>query len=118
VSVGVIQEPNIISQSFSGCVPFSLTLNEDNILDSLDYTWTVIGKTSMQSKQASPTFTFTEPDVYLIELVVKNSHGCADTATVSIDAGRTVFAGFDIVNENEIYINDLVQFINTTRGAS
>ena len=119
VSVGVLQTPQIDIEDFTGCVPFTLTLNERNTTGNVEYTWHVLGKSPQLSNLPSPTFLFDDPDVYLIELIVKNEHGCVDTAYVSVNAAEQVFADFTFTSQDSvILVDDPVTFINQSVGAN
>ena len=118
VSVGTMQSPLISAEDYTGCVPFSLSLSEQNGVDSVDYLWTVIGLAGLQSSEASPTFMFYNTGLYHVRLIVKNKYGCADTAFYKVDATRFVIADFLIVSADSLFPGSEVLFVNQSTGAS
>ncbi len=118
VSVGLIEPPSIAAEDFIGCVPFSIRLSEQNGVDSVDYSWTVLGLAGMQSTEASPTFSFYKTGMYQVRLIVKNGYGCADTAFFKVDATRFVVADFMIMSADSLFPGTEVLFLNQSIGAS
>jgi gliding motility-associated-like protein len=117
VNVGVLHSPEILSQSFAGCIPFSLTFRESAGIDSLDYTWRVLGSSMPMSKSPNPTYEFTVPNIYVVELIVKNTFGCADTARVNVNAQGKPVADFEVRDGENIYLEQTAYFENQSRGA-
>lgn len=63
------------ADSTVGCHPFEVTFTDTSI-DGNTYQWLT---DSMTSTQQNPTFTYTTPGVYDVQLIVTDIHGCRDT---------------------------------------
>lgn len=72
-------EANFTAAPVTGCHPLTVQMTDASI-DYNTFLWNTGG---MSSSQRHPTFTFTQPGIYDVELIVTDLLGCSDTMIVS-----------------------------------
>ncbi len=82
---------------------------------SLNYSWTIDGKTV---SSFSPTYTFTTPGTYTVKLVVTSLTGCSDSATQTVTVYPQSNLEFSVNNNSQCLIGNSFIFSNTSSISS
>jgi gliding motility-associated-like protein len=119
VAVQVYDLPNV---NFSapvtdGCSPVTINLQDNSNIASgtiVNYTWNVesMGTTNVQN----PSFTFTTPGAYDVQLTATSNNGCTSTLSIIdyINVYSIPVAGFYATPQPADLSNALVTFTNTS----
>lgn len=73
---------NFTSTNLSGCVPFSTTFKDTNLIrDNVKYLWDFGDPTSSLNidTNRNPTHIYTTPGIYTIKLIITSKEGCSET---------------------------------------
>ncbi|GAA4441135.1 hypothetical protein GCM10023188_39290 [Pontibacter saemangeumensis] len=82
----------VAADKVAGAVPFKVQFCSEGTMDydkgdELTYAWSFDGST-VQSQEATPTFTFNKPGIYQVSLTVTDKEGYSDEAKLEIRAGN------------------------------
>lgn len=65
----------------------------------------------------NPTYTYSSPESYTVNLIVQSNNGCIDTSTVTVTPGAPVTAAY-IPNGGSYNINQSIAFTNQSTGGT
>jgi gliding motility-associated-like protein len=114
INVGNSPVTQISSDVNSGCNP--LKVNFSNIsTNTSSYSWNFgDGNTS---NLFTPSHIFNNSGTFTVSLVVYNSSGCSDTASMTINVLQKPFSAFQLSSTYQCQIPATVNFTNTSIGA-
>lgn len=104
-----------------GCVPFSIdfTNTSSNLGSNVSYLWSF--GTGDESNDESPSYTYNEPGMYTVSLMVTNDEKCSNTFTQTdyIKANETPTADFEPVPPETVLEEPTINFTdNSTSNGS
>jgi len=99
-----------------GCVPFTVDFNNtsSNLGGNVSYQWSF--GTGDESTDSAPSYTFTQPNLYSVKLVVTNDGQCSNTISQTdyIKANETPVADFEPVPPETVLEQPIIDFTNNS----